>query len=164
MADEPNFFAKAFKSQYNIIGLGTAVGFALLSGSFLPLLIGAGLELACLPLLERYHRYMRAREIEKERAARKQTEVTDMLHAMPEVERQHYRELQSLAAEIRRNYQTMTSTSQVLLSQLSDKLEVLLAFYLRMRYSLSRYGAYFRTTNAERIRAQAKGGSVRITT
>jgi hypothetical protein len=74
-----------------------------------------------------------------------------MLQAMPEVERQHYRELQSLAAEIRRNYQTMTTTSQVLLSQLSDKLDVLLAFYLRMRYSLSRYGAYFRSTNPERI-------------
>jgi hypothetical protein len=149
--DEPNPLVEALKSDVNLIGLGTAVAFAILSGSFLPLLIGAGLELACLPLLERYHRYMRAREIEKDRAARKQTEVTDMLHAMPEVERQHYRELQSLAAEIRRNYQTMTSTSQVLLSQLSDKLEVLLSFYLRMRFSLWRYGAYFKTTSAERI-------------
>jgi hypothetical protein len=149
--DEPNPLLAALKSDVNLIALGTAVGFAVLSGSFLPLLIAAGLELTCLPLLERYHRYMRARDIEKERAARKESEVTDMLHAMPEVERQHYRELQSVAAEIRRNYQTMTSTSQVLLSQLSDKLDVLLSSYLRMRYSLSRYGAYFRTTSAERI-------------
>jgi hypothetical protein len=149
--EEPNPLIEALKSDVNLIALGTAVGFAILSGSFLPLLIAAGLELTCLPLLERYHRYMRAREIETERAARKQTEVSDMLLAMPEVERQHYRELQSLAAEIRRNYQSMTSTSQVLLSQLSDKLDVLLSFYLRMRYSLSRYGAYFRTTNPERI-------------
>jgi hypothetical protein len=149
--DEPNPLLEALKSDVNLIALGTAVGFAILSGSFLPLLLAAGLELTCLPLLERYHRYMRARDIEKERAERRQTEVADMLHAMPEVERQHYRELQSLAGEIRRNYQSMTTTSQVLLSQLTDKLDVLLSFYLRMRYSLSRYGAYFRTTNPERI-------------
>jgi len=149
--DEPNPLLEALKSDVNLIALGTAVGFAVLSGSFLPLLIAAGLELTCLPLLERYHRYQRAKDIEKERGQRKQTEMSEMLLAMPEVERQHYRELQSLAAEIRRNYQSMTSTSQVLLSQLSDKLDVLLAFYLRMRFSLSRYGAYFRTTNPERI-------------
>ena len=150
--EEPNPLIEALKSDVNLIALGTAVGFAVLSGSFLPLLLAAGLELTCLPLLERYQRYMRARAIEKERGERKLTEVSDMLHAMPEVERQHYRELQSLAAEIRGNYQTMTTTSQVLLSQLSDKLEVLLSSYLRMRYSLSRYGAYFRTTSADRIK------------
>ena len=149
--EEPNPLLEALKSDVNLIALGTAVGFAVLSGSFLPLLIAAGLEHTCLPHLERYHRYVRAREIEKERAARKQTEVADMLQSMPEVERQHYRELQSLAAEIRRNYQSMTTTSQVLLSQLTDKLDVLLSFYLRMRHSLARYGAYFRTTNPERI-------------
>ena len=89
---EPNPLVAALKSDVNLIALGTAVGFAVISGSFLPLILAAGLELACLPLLERYHRYQRAREIEKERAARRQNEVSDMLQAMPEVERQHYRE------------------------------------------------------------------------
>ena len=154
--EEPNPLVAALTSDVNLIALGTAVGFAILSGSFLPLLLAAGLELTCLPLLERYHRYQRAREIESERARRKQTEVQDMLLAMPEVERQHYRELQSLAAEIRRNYQSMTSTSQILLSQLTDKLDVLLAHYLRMRHSLSRYVAYFRTTSADRLEARMR--------
>jgi hypothetical protein len=150
--DEPNPLLAALKSDVNLIALGTAVGFAILSGSFLPLLVAAGLELTCLPLLERYQRYQRARDIEKERAQRKAVEVHDMLVSMSEVERQHYRELQSVAAEIRKNYQTMTSTSQVLLAQLSEKLEVLLASYLRMRHSLARYAAYFRTTSEDRIR------------
>ena len=154
--EEPNPLVAALTSDVNLIALGTAVGFAILSGSFLPLLLAAGLELTCLPLLERYHRYQRAREIESERARRKQTEVQDMLLAMPEVERQHYRELQSLAAEIRRNYQSMTSTSQILLSQLTDKLDVLLTHYLRMRHSLARYAAYFRTTSADRIEARMR--------
>ena len=99
-----------------------------------------------------YQRYQRAREIEKERAQKKAVEVHDMLLSMSEVERQHYRELQSVAAEIRKNYQTMTTTSQVLLAQLSEKLEVLLASYLRLRHSLARYAAYFRTTSEDRIR------------
>ena len=150
--DEKNPLVAALTSDVNLIALGTAVGFALLSGSLLPLIVAAGLELTCLPLLERYHRYQRARAIEKERAERKANEVHDMLVSMPEVERQHYRELQSVAAEIRRNYQSMTTTSQVLLSQLSEKLEVLLASYLRMRHSLVRYAAYFRTTSEDRIR------------
>ena len=30
--EEPNYLAHAFKSQYNLIGLGTALGFAVLSG------------------------------------------------------------------------------------------------------------------------------------
>ena len=61
---EPNPLVAALTSDVNLIALGTAVGFAILSGSFLPLLVAAGLELTCLPLLERYHRYQRAREIE----------------------------------------------------------------------------------------------------
>ena len=32
MTEEPNYLAQAFKSQYNLIGLGTALGFAILSG------------------------------------------------------------------------------------------------------------------------------------
>jgi phage gp37-like protein len=73
------------------------------------------------------------------------------LTAEIEAERQHYRRLQSVAEEIRQNYRGMTETSQMLLEQLVDKLDFLLAFYLRMRYSLTRYQAYFNTTNPEHI-------------
>ena len=38
-AEEPNYLVEAFKSQYNLIAMGTAIGFAVLSGSFLPLLL-----------------------------------------------------------------------------------------------------------------------------
>ena len=43
--EEPNYLAHAFKSQYNLIGLGTALGFAVLSGTWLPLLVAAGVEM-----------------------------------------------------------------------------------------------------------------------
>jgi len=46
--DEPNPLVAALKSDVNLIVLSTAVAFAVLSVSFLLLLIGAGLELTCL--------------------------------------------------------------------------------------------------------------------
>ena len=156
-AEEPNYLAHAFKSQYNLIGLGTALGFAILSANPLPLLVAAGLEMVVLPLISgnpRFQRLVRARlseEAEESRETRHRLESSEMLGSMPEAERQRHRDLGALAGEIRQNYKGMNSTSQMLLEQLVGKLDFLLSFHLRMRYSLSRYHAYFRSTDPERI-------------
>ena len=157
MPEEPSYLAHAFKSQYNVIGLGTAIGFAILAGSGLPLILAAGLELALLPLVAghpRFQRLVRARLLEEEqeqRHAQKQIEAVEMLRALDEAERGRYRGLEMLAAEIRRNYRGLDSSSQALLEELVRKLDFLLAFYLRMRYSVARYDAYFQSTDPERI-------------
>ena len=150
--DEPNFLVEAFKSQYNLIGLGTAVGFAILSGSFLPMLVAAGLELTLLPFAERWARYRRALERDQAEKQRRASEHSDMLNALTHDERQRYRTLEVLSGEIRSNYKGLDSSSQVLLDDLVRKLEFLLAFYLRMRYSLNRYASYFATTDPDEIR------------
>lgn len=152
--DEPNYLLEAFKSQYNLIGLGTAVGFAIVSGSFLPMLVAAGLELTLLPFAERWARYARARDRDRSEKQRKATEVTDMMSALTQEERQRYRTLEVLAGEIRANYRGLDSSSQVLLDDLVRKLDFLLAFYLRMRYSLMRYVSYFATTDPDEIRSR----------
>ncbi len=155
--EEPNFLAHAFKSQYNLIGLGTALGFAALSGTLFPLVIAAGVELIVLPLVSgnpRFQRLVRARVFqEKDVAAaeRTQKEAGEMLRDLPNVEQQRYRALQGLASEIRQNYKALDSSSQMLVEELVRKLDFLLSFYLRMRYSLMRYHAYFSTTDPERI-------------
>lgn len=157
MPEEPNYLAAAFKSQYNLIALATAFGFAILSGSMDPLILAAGLEMTVLPLVawsERFQRLVRARQIEdsrEESQVKKLVEVSEMLRALPESERQGYRGLQTLAGEIRQNYKGLDSSSMMLLDDLVQKLDFLMAFYLRMRYSLSRYEAYFSTTDPERI-------------
>jgi hypothetical protein len=156
-SEEPNYLAEAFKSQYNLIGLATALGFAVLSVSALPLLIAVGVEMVVLPVVSgngRFQRLVRARQSEEKEAqqqAKSATESSEMLNFMPEAERQHFRRLQAVGEEIRQNYRGMTETSQMLLEQLAEKLDFLLAFYLRMRYSLTRYQAYFNTTDPERI-------------
>jgi hypothetical protein len=158
LAEEPNYLAQAFKSQYNLIGLGTAIGFAILSGSALPLLLAAGVQLAVLPLVagsDRFQRLVKARALEAERGERqekKQAENSEMLRALPDAERTRYRGLETLAGEIRQNYRGLDSASQALLDELVQKLDFLLAFYLRMRYSVARYEAYFQTTDPERLR------------
>jgi hypothetical protein len=155
--EEPNYLAHAFKSQYNLIGLGTALGFAALSGTLLPIIVAAGIEMVVLPLVSgspRFQRLVRARtseEAEEQDAARQRMEASEMLQYMPDPERQRYRVLQALTTEIRQNYKGMDSSSQMLLEQLVEKLDFLLSFYLRMRYSLTRYHNYFNNTDPERI-------------
>ena len=150
-SEEPNYLVEAFKSQYNLIVLGTAVGFAALSGSFLPLVIAAGVELTVLPLLERLQRYQRARGREKEKQERRRGERKALMESLDEGERRRYEELEGLAAEIRQNYTGLDPSSQMLLDEVVHKLDFLLAFYLRMRSSVARYQEYFETTDPRRI-------------
>jgi len=159
---EPNPLVEAIKNQYNLIGIGTALGFAILSGSLLPLILAAGLELTLLPFMERYQRYRRARDLEEEKRQRKETEGADMLRALSPSERQRYHALEILAAEIRQNYRDLDPSSRILLEELSHKLDFLLTFYLRMRFSLSRYEAYFATTDPKRLeeRVAALSGEI----
>ncbi|HEY7409547.1 MAG TPA: hypothetical protein VII13_02335 [Vicinamibacteria bacterium] len=148
---EPNHLLDAFKSQYNLIALGTAVGFSLLSGSFLPLLLAAGFEMTMLPLAERWGRYKRARNLENEKKQRKQFALQNMLGELGGEEQRRYHALGSLAAEIRHNYTAHDPSSRVLLEELAGKLDFLLNFYLRMRHSVCRYDRYFATANPARI-------------
>jgi len=154
---EPNYLTTAFKSHYNLIGLGTALGFAILSGTALPLLIAAGAQMVILPLVagsERYQRLVRARLLEEEAAERERQrhlESSEMLKELAEGERQRYHGLETLAREIRENYKGLDASSRALLDDLIQKLDFLMAFYLRMRFSLSRYDGYLATTDPARI-------------
>jgi len=154
---EPNYFGHAFKSQYNIIGLLTAVGFAVLSGSALPLLLAAGVEMVVLPLVAgnpRFQRLVKARlyeEREERSQAAKQVETSELIQELPDRERQRFRQLEGMAREIRDNYKGLDSSSQMLLEEVVRKLDFLMSFYLRMRHSLSRYESYLKSTDPERI-------------
>ncbi len=157
MPEEPNYLAHAFKSQYNLIGLATALGFAVVSGTWLPLLVAAGVEMIALPLVSgngRFQRLVKARESEEKVQAkeqRAQLEASEMLRFLADVERVRYRQLEHQAQEIRNNYAGLDATSRLLVDELEGKLGFLLSFYLRMRHSLSRYDRYFSTTDPERM-------------
>jgi hypothetical protein len=155
--DEPNYLGHAFKSQYNLIGLATALGFAVLSGTALPIILAAGVEMVVLPLVAgngRFQRLVKARlseERHEQTEAKRQLETSEMLHSLSNSEFQRYRALEVMSSEIKENYKGLDSSSRMLLDELVQKLEFLLGFYLRMRYSVNRYEAYFATTDPERI-------------
>lgn len=154
---EPNYYAHAFKSQYNLIGLGTALGFAILSGSALPLILAAGIEMAVLPLVagsaafQRRVRSQQHNEEKEQSLARRRAETVELLRALPPAELQRFKVLEAQAIEIRKNYAGLDESSRFLVEELEDKLDFLLGFYLRMRHALSRYERYFATTDPERI-------------
>jgi hypothetical protein len=155
--EDPNYFAHAFKSQYNVIGLATALGFAVVSGTWLPLLVAAGVEMMVLPLVsssERFRRLVKARESQEkveQKEQRQQLEASEMLRFLPDQERIRYRQLEQQAQEIRQNYAGLNETSRLLVDDLESKLGFLLSFYLRTRHSLARYHRYFQTTDPERM-------------
>ena len=74
-----------------------------------------------------------------------------MLRELPEAERQRYHGLETLSREIHENYKGLDSSSRMLLDELVQKLDFLLSFYLRMRYSVTRYEGYLATTDPARI-------------
>jgi hypothetical protein len=156
-SEEPNFLAHVFKSQYNLIGLGTALGFAVLSGSLLPIIVAAGAEMVLLPLISSsglYQRAVRARlahERSSRMAAQRQAETSEALQYLPDHERARFRTLQQMAADIKENYAGLDSSSRMLLDELVSKLDFLLAFYLRMRSSVGRYRQYFQTTDPAKM-------------
>src|SRR5439155_537922 len=121
--EEPNFLSHAFKSQYNLIGLGTALGFAVLSGTLLPIIVAAGVEMVVLPLVAgspRFQRLIRARTSEEEDekdAARQRMEASEMLQYMPEAERQRYQK----GLENRDLIDAQTETVQQVLQLLRDQ-------------------------------------------
>ncbi len=160
MRDDPDFLKAAFQSQHNLIGLATAVGFAVVGFTWLPLLLAAGVELIVLPLVAsspRFQRLVRTRLVQDEmdRAeAAKEDETGALLAKLPASERARYAELQLVSRDIRENYQRLHECSQPVLAELVAKMDYLLAFWIRTRGALVRYAAYLASTDADEIRAR----------
>jgi hypothetical protein len=156
-SEEPNFLAEVFKSQYNLIGLGTALGFAVISGSILPILLAAGAEMVILPLVsgsglyQRAVRARRAHELAARMQSKRQNELSETLQYLPDAERARFRTLQQMAADIKENYSGLEENSRALADELVHKLDFLLSFYLRMRASVMRYKQYFQTTDPSKM-------------
>ena len=70
-----NYLKEAFKWQYNVIGIAGAAAFALVSGTALPILLAAGVELmylAVVPQSSAFRRLVRSWKYESEKKAHDQ--------------------------------------------------------------------------------------------
>jgi len=154
--DGPNYLKEAFHWQYNKIALIGAVAFAVVSGSALPLLLGAGFELMYLstvPANSRFQRLVRSWKFDEEKRKRERS-LSAMFYELPPEMRARYANLDTVCRAIRQNYTRLTSTSQMFVDQMESKLEGLSQSYIRLLNSAFQHREYLRITNPDQIKKE----------
>ncbi len=146
---EINYVKEAAKLQYNWISMAGIAGFAVVSGSALPLLLGIGLELMYLSLVPqspRFQRLVRSWKYaeEKRRDGRR---LRDMFQEIPPEMRLRYADLDKICKAICANYSSLSSTSQIFTQQMEDRLQGLLQAYVRLLHAAWQHREYLRTTD-----------------
>jgi hypothetical protein len=151
-----NYLKAAFNWQYNRIALGGAVAFAIVSASFLPVLLGAGLELmylATVPQNRRFQRLIRSRRFEQEQREREKG-LSALYQELPPEMRVRYGRLDNLCQAIRQNYSRLTSTSQMFVDQMESKLQALSQSYVRLLNAAFHHREYLQVTNPDQIKKE----------
>jgi hypothetical protein len=157
--DNTNFVKEALKWQYNWIGLAGAAAFALVSGTGFPLVLAAGLELiyvAVVPQSSRFRRLVRSWQYAEEKR-RIEVNLQAMYQEIPPEMRVRYTRLDQLCRSIRENYSKLSSTSQMFVKEMQDRLDGLLQGYLRLLHSLHQHLEYLRVTDPNRIQQELNG-------
>jgi hypothetical protein len=152
--DQVNFVKEALKWQYNWIGLSAAALFALVSGTGLPIVLAAGLELIYLSLVPQssaFRRLVRSWKYAEEKQ-RREMKLSAMFNELPPDMRKGYANLNSMCAAIRTNYSRLSSTSQMFLEQMQQRLDGLLQAYLRLLFARFQHIEYLRTTDPDVIK------------
>jgi len=150
---EINYLKEAAQLQYNWIAMAGLVGFALLSASALPLILGAGIELMYLSVLpnnQRFQRLVRSWKYEDEKR-QSDLRLAALFQEIPPEMRQRYSDLDKVCRRIRDNYARLSSMSQIFARQTEDKLQGLLQSYLRLLHSAWQHREYLRTTDLRNV-------------
>src|ERR1019366_7643493 len=152
--DQVNFVKEALKWQYNWIGLAGAGLFALVSGTGMPLVLAAGLELIYLSLVPQssaFRRLVRSWKYAEDKR-RHEMKLSAMFNELPPDMRKSYANLESMCAAIRANYSRLSSTSQMFLEQMQKRLSDLLQAYLRLLFAGFQHSEYLRSTDPDLIK------------
>jgi len=129
-----NFVKEAFNIQYNWIALGGAAAFALVTGTAIPIALAGGLELMYLAVVSQHPRFQRLVRSWKFAEEQKQNEqkLGDMLRSLPPDMQGRYIKLAEVCRSIRGNFGQLSSTSQMFVQQMNQRLEGLLHGYARL--------------------------------
>jgi hypothetical protein len=156
--DPSTYIKEALKWQYNWIGLAGLGLFALVSGTGLPLVLAAGLEMiyiSLVPQSSRFRRLVRSWKYAEEKR-RHEMSLSAMFQNLPPEMRLRYADLDRLCGSIRENYRNLSSTSQMFAQQMEDRLAGLAQSYLRLLYAANQYREYLRTTDPNAIQRDSK--------
>ena len=154
-----NFVKEALKWQYNWIGLAGAGAFAVIAGTGFPLVLAAGLELiyiSLVPQSSRFRRLVRSWQYAEEKR-KIDVNLQAMYQQIPPEMQVRYARLDQLCRSIRENYGQLSSTSQMFVKQMQDRLDGLIQGYLRLLHSLHQHLEYLRVTDPNRIQQELAG-------
>lgn len=158
LSEDINYVKEALKHQYNWIALAGAAAFSLVSLSGLPIVLAAGLELiylSVIPNSSRFKRFVRSLKYEEEKR-RREVKLTDILQALAPAQRTRYTALQSLCEHIRANYRQLSSTSQMFIAQMQDRLDGLLGAYIRLLSAAQLHAVLLKNTDPGQINRELK--------
>jgi hypothetical protein len=147
--EQISYVKEAFKLQYNWIALAGVGAFALISGSFLPVILAGGLELmylATVPHNDRFQRLVRSRKFAEEQK-KKQQQLGEMLRTLPSEMQSRYVHCVQICNAIRSNFAQFSATSQIFLQQIDVRLQGLLSGYARLLVAAAQQQQYMRSTD-----------------
>jgi hypothetical protein len=155
-ADKTDYLKAALHWQYNWITLAGAGVFALVSGTALPILLAAGLELmylALVPQSSRFRRLVRSWALAEEQLKHQQ-KLGEMLRNLSPEMQSRYVHCAQICASIRSNFAQLSSQSQIFLQQIDTSLQGLLTGYARLLASLSQQQQYLKGTTQDEIKRE----------
>jgi len=161
-----SFVKEAFNIQYNWIGLAAAGAFALVSASFLPVLLAAGAELMYLSIIpnnSRFQRLVRSWKLAEEKQQTQQS-LSDLLRHLPGDLQTRYIKLAEVCGGIRSNFAQLSSTSQIFVQQMDSRLEGLLHGYARLLQAAYQQRQYAKTVDPEAIKGEIAALQKRVNT
>lgn len=144
-----SYVKEAFHLQYNLIALAGVGAFALISGSFLPIILAGGLELmylATVPHNDRFQRLVRSWKF-AEQQKKQQQQLGEMLRTLPSEMQSRYMHCVQICNAIRSNFAQFSATSQIFLQQIDVRLQGLLSGYARLLLAAAQQQQYMRSTD-----------------
>src|ERR1700738_1259623 len=154
--DKINFVKEAFHLQYSWIAMVSAGAFALVSASFLPIILAGGLELmylAIVPQNWRFQRLIRSRKFAEEQQKHQQ-KLSEMLASLPAEMQSRYVHAAQICGAIRNNFAQFSSTSQIFLQQIDSRLQGLLNGFARLCLAATQEQQYLKTTAQNYIKRE----------
>jgi len=133
-----------------------AGAFALISGSFLPIILAGGLELmylAIVPQNWRFQRLVRSWKL-SEQQKRRQQMLNEMLRSLPPEMQSRYIHSAQVCSSIRSNFAQFSSTSQIFLQQIDTRLQGLLNGYARLLLAAAQQQQYVKGTDQNDIKRE----------
>jgi len=155
-ADNTNYVKAAFHWQYNLISLAGAGVFAVLSGTALPILLAAGLELmylALVPQSSRFRRLVRSWQLADEQLKHQQ-QLNQMLQNLTPELQSRYVHCAQICGSIRSNFAQLSSQSQIFLQQIDTRLQGLLSGYARLLFAAAQQQQYLKSTGQDEIKRE----------